>query len=256
MRRARGMTVLELMIVLGIIAIGMYFASGALRRVTKADLTDDTLELASVLRRTGQLAIETGQLHRVVLDFDKRIYAIEACRGASTLVKGKQQARSADPRDAERDAMDKIRMAEQRLSTGAPGAAPVQGAGTGGPDDPVRRAAALAGHHVLDRVCEPARETPAPGAKTMPVRELRPGVKFREVWVQHLDDSTTAGVVEIHFFAVGAAEKSVIEVVSGDDTYTILVHGTSGRVEVLDEAIRNADDHMLRNAVGEKDEER
>jgi hypothetical protein len=247
------MTVLELMIVLAVAVLAVYFGSSALRRATKADLTDDTLELASVLRRTGQLAIETGQLHRVVLDFDKRIYAIEACRGATTLVKGKQQARSADPREAERDAMDKIRMAEQRLATGTPGAAPIEGAA---PDDALRRAAGLAGHHVLDRVCEPARETPAPGAKQMPVRELRPDVKLREVWVQHLDESTTSGVVEIHFFPVGAAEKAVIEVVSGDDTYTILIHGTSGRVEVLDEAIRNADDHMLRNAAGEKEDER
>jgi prepilin-type N-terminal cleavage/methylation domain-containing protein len=249
MRRPRGMTVLELMIVMAIVAIGLYFASSGLRRVTKADLTDDTLDLASVLRRAGQLAIETGQLHRVVLDFDKRIYAVEACRGANTLVRGKQEPRVADPREAQ----DKIAMAQERLSTALPGTAPVQGAA---PDDAVRRAAALAGHHVLDRVCEPAAETPAPGAKAMSVRELRSGVKLREVWVQHLDDSTTDGTVAIHFFPFGSAEKAVVEVVGGDDVYTILIHGLSGRVEVKDEALRNADDHMLRDAIGEKEEER
>src|SRR5687768_10589895 len=102
MSRQRGMTVLELMIVLAIVALMVWGASSALRRVTKADLTDDTLDLASSLRRAGQLAIETGQLHRVVIDFDKRFYAVEECRGAKTVVRGgKAEPRPVDPRDVQ-----------------------------------------------------------------------------------------------------------------------------------------------------------
>ncbi|MBC8142924.1 MAG: hypothetical protein H7Y38_15985, partial [Armatimonadetes bacterium] len=44
------------------------------------------------------------------------------------------------------------------------------------------------------------------------VRQLRSakGIKFREVWVQHAEDSVTAGVVSIHFFPIGSAEKSIV----------------------------------------------
>jgi hypothetical protein len=42
----------------------------------------------------------------------------------------------------------------------------------------------------------------------------------------------------------------------GSETYTILVHGLTGRVELRDGTLRDPDDHMLRNVLGDKDAER
>src|SRR5437868_7818968 len=68
----RGMTVLEMMIVLAVIG-GMFFiARTGFRLLTKADLVEDSSELTAVMRRASQLAVEHGELHRVVLDLDQQ----------------------------------------------------------------------------------------------------------------------------------------------------------------------------------------
>ena len=257
-RREHGMTILEVMIVLAILALLLVLGVSGLRRVGKADLVDDTLEVATIIRRTGQLALETGQLHRVVFDFEKKVYAVEVCQGATTVVRSKRPGKEL----TEEEVKARLEQAQQRLATTAGGRAATESQNQ---EDAAKVAAALAGHHVLDKVCGPAEEPPAPTlynddrriAKDMPVRALRGEVKFREIWVQHLEESTTAGQVVLHFFPTGAAEKAIIELSdSNNNTFSIVVHGLTGRVQVKDEAVRNPEDHMLRNAVGEKEAER
>ena len=57
------------------------------------------------------------------------------------------------------------------------------------------------------------------------VRTLRAdkGIKFKEIWVQHRDESVTKGQVAIYFFPRGSAEKAVIEVTDGSE----IVHACS-----------------------------
>src|SRR5690349_10065955 len=85
LRAHSGMTVLELMIVLAIIGGAAFLMRTGFRAFTKADLVEDSTELAAVLRRANQLAIEHGQLHRVLLDLDKGGYAVEVCEGQTTI---------------------------------------------------------------------------------------------------------------------------------------------------------------------------
>ena len=68
--------------------------------------------------------------------------------------------------------------------------------------------------------------------------------------------ASTKGQVAIYFFPTGSAEKAVVEITDGSETFTVLVHGLTGRVELKDGALRDVDDHMLRNAMGDKDAER
>ena len=82
------------------------------------------------------------------------------------------------------------------------------------------------------------------------------GVKVREVWVQHLEESVTGGQVSISFFPMGWAEKAIITLGDGRTTYAIYLYGLTGRVEIKDGEPRNPDDHLLRNAKGEDEEER
>jgi len=259
------MTVLELLVVLAIIVVLIYSLGIGLRKVTEGDLVDDTLEVASVLRRTSQLAVETAQLHRVVFDFEKGTYDIEVCQGSGTLVRGADGDRVADPRKVQ----DQLEAARQRLATA--GATTGTTGGTGGgataqpanADDAARTAAAIAGQHVLDRVCGPAIEDIAPDKRNRQERELHfrslnkdVGVKWHEIWVQHIDDSVTAGTAMLYFFPDGSAEKAIIELARGDEIFTVLVYGLTSRVEVLDGKFEKPDDHMMRDAKGDKEAER
>src|SRR5688572_14857448 len=97
-RHNAGLTVLELMVVLAILVMLIYGMGRGLRKLTKGDLVDDALELASTLRKTSLLAVETGQIHRVVFDFEAGAYIVEVCAGAGTVLRGGEAERVADPR--------------------------------------------------------------------------------------------------------------------------------------------------------------
>ena len=137
------------------------------------------------------------------------------------------------------------------VEPGAPGAL------VGDPDVAMKRAVAIAGHHVAERMCVPATDSVTGDSKKRPwVRRVHNGTKLGKVAVQHIDDVQDKGEIAIFFFPNGSAEKAVVEVTDGDDTYSILVHGLTGRVELKDKVLPDIDDHMMRNAMGDKDEKR
>src|ERR1051325_3577545 len=109
----RGMTVLEIMVVLGIIAGLVCIARCGFRLMTKADLVEDSNELTAVLRRASQLAVEHGDLHRVVLDLETQGYVVEVCQGELAIARN--ELVKADDEDTKR-ALERGR---QRL-TGLP----------------------------------------------------------------------------------------------------------------------------------------
>jgi type II secretory pathway pseudopilin PulG len=244
------MTVLELMIVLAIIGGAAFLMRTGFRAFTKADLVEDSTELAAVLRRANQLAIEHGQLHRVLLDLDKGGYAVEVCEGQTTI----QRNESVRPdEEATKRAVEKGKEKLSEGSTSGPQATMLTGAD---PETATKRALAVAGHHIADKVCAPVPD-PTSGDATGKgwVRPLKTGrgIKFKEVWVQHRDESTTKGQVAIYFFPLGSSEKAVVELTDGDEVFSILVYGLTGRVELRDGVLRDVNDHMMRNVMGDKD---
>jgi type II secretory pathway pseudopilin PulG len=247
------MTVLELMIVLAIIGGAAFLMRTGFRAFTKADLVEDSTELAAVMRRASQLAVEHGQLHRVLLDLDKGGYAVEVCEGQTTI----QRNELVRPdEEATKRALDK---GKEKLSEGnssGPQATMLSG---GDPETATKRALAISGHHIADKMCSPVPD-PSTGDATGKgwVRPLKTGrgIKFKEVWVQHRDESVTKGQVAIYFFPLGSSEKAVVEVTDGDETFSVLVYGLTGRVELRDGVLRDVNDHMMRNAMGDKDAKR
>jgi hypothetical protein len=240
------MTILELMIVMAILGAGIFLVRSGFRMLTKADLVDNSTELAAILKRTGQLAIEKGEMHRVVFDVDKQIYAVESCQGATTL----QRNEKLRPDDEEtKRAVEK---GKERMK-----GVPVEALASD-PEAATKQAISIAGHHIADRVCAPVEDPSSDAEGKGWIRTLRAnkGIKFKEIWVQHKDDSTTKGQVAIYFFPTGSAEKAVVEITDGGDTFTVTVAGLTGRVELKDGTLRDVDDHMMRNALGEKDKPR
>lgn len=242
------MTLLEIMVTLAVIGGLLFVARSGFRMLTKADLVEDANELTAVLRRASQLAVEHGDLHRVVLDLENQGYVVEVCQGAIAVARN--ELVKADDEDTKR-ALERGR---QRL-TGVPSDA----SAGGDPIEATRRAAALAGHHIADRACKPADDSITGDASGKGwVRGLRKakGIKFKEVWVQHRDEGVSKGQIAIYFFPLGSAEKSVIELTDGSEVFSVLVYGLTGRVELHDGTLRDVDDHMLRNVMGSKDTKR
>jgi len=66
----------------------------------------------------------------------------------------------------------------------------------------------------------------------------------------------TKGQVAIYFFPTGSAEKAVVEMTDGSETFSVLVSGLTGRIELKDGTLRDVNEHMMRNALGDKDKPR
>ena len=255
-RASAGLTVLELMIVIAVIGMGAFLLRAGLRAITKADLVEDATEFSAILRRTGQLAIELGELHRVVIDLDALTpdaetrfdYVVERCQGSAAIARTEELRPDAE---GVKRAADRGR---QKLNQLPPDALAV-----GDADEAMKRTLAVAGHHVADRTCSPAVDGitgDSSGKKWGRALRVKQGIKFKQAWVQHRDDRITKGQVAIYFFPTGAATKAVIELTDGSEVYTALVHGLTGRVELRDGALRDPEDHMLRNVMGDKDAKR
>jgi type II secretory pathway pseudopilin PulG len=243
-----GLTVLEIMVVLAIVGGLVYIVRSGFRMVTKADLVEDATELTAVMRRASQLAVEHGELHRVVLDLEAQAYAVEVCQG--TVGIARNEALKADD-EATKRALEKGRLRLAGL--------PSDALATGDPEEATKRASALAGHHIADRTCKPADNSVTGDANGKGwIRKLRKdkGVKFKEIWVAHRDDSATKGQVAIYFFPLGGSEKAVLELTDGSEVFSVLVYGLTGRVELHDGQLRDVNDHMLKNAMGDRDTKR
>jgi len=244
------------MIVLAIIGMGMFLVRAGFRSFTKADLVDAGTELSAVLRRTSQLAIENGEVHRVVIDLDqpnpdaseRYDYLVEVCRGQTSIMRN--EALRPDE-DATKRAIERGKQKLEQLPTDA--------LATGDPDEAMKRVAAVAGHHVMDRQCGPATEGftgDSSGKRWGRSLKIKQGIKFKQVFVQHRDQAVTKGQVAIYFFPTGSAEKAVVELTNGDAVFSVLVYGLTGHVELKDGPLKDVDDHMMRNVMGDKDAKR
>jgi type II secretory pathway pseudopilin PulG len=251
------MTLLELMIVLAIIAAGFVLVRLGFRVLTKADLVESSSELAAVMRRASQLAVEHGEMHRVVFDLDKQAYAVEVCKGARNIQRN-EKIKPDD--DAAKRGLDKGKDKLQGL--------PPDMSASADPEDATKRALAIGGAHLADRQCMPAQDSFTGDSEGKGwIRQLPVGknIKFREIWVQHRDESVTKKTkpqpqVAIYFYPNGSSEKAVIELTDGDveriadgETYSVLVFGLTGHVDLVDGVLRDVNDHMLKNVMGDRE---
>jgi general secretion pathway protein H len=246
----KGMTVLEIMIVLAIIGSAALLLRTGFNLISKADLVENSTELAAIMRRASSLAIEHGELHRVVLDMDKQVYVVEVCRGSLSI------ARNETLRANEEEKKRALDRAKERLA-GMP--QDTSSAQSADPEEATRRAVALTGQHIADRTCVPATDSITGDSQGKGwARKLRAdkGIKFKEVWVQHRDESVKKGQIAIYFFPNGTSEKAVIELTDDSETFSVLVSGLTGRIDLKDGVLRDVNDHMMRNAMGDKDAKR
>lgn len=239
------MTVLEIMIVLAIIGAGAMLVNRGFRSLTRADLVENATELATVMKRASMLSIEHGQMHRVLFDVDKQLYIVEQCEGAASIMRN----------EAVRPDEDETKRAQERGQTRMQNL-PADAFAGGDPEGAAKRVTALAGAHIADKVCAPVQDTvtgDATGKGWNRALRADKGIKFKAIWVQHMEHETSKGQVAIYFFPQGQAEKAVVTMTDGTESFSVLVYGLTGRVELRDGELQDVDEHMLRNVMGDHD---
>ncbi len=248
----RGITLLELMLTLAIVGGLMAVMATGLGRINKAELRDDTIQIASSLRAARNMATFSGAQHRVVFDFESQAYRIEACPGNPKLYRADIEAVIPDPDDLESLAQ-KVQEKQQQVASSniLPDLAPPDS-----PEDALAAAAALEGIDIGTAQCAPPT-TPTGDADgrgaTRKIESKR--VRIKRIYVPHLEDPVDEGMVSINFFPLGYGQKAVIEIGDhSDNTYFLLIHRLTGVVEMRKEGF-DPDDHMRRDGAGDSEDE-
>jgi len=246
----RGMTLIEIMVVLAIMGLGMaLFLGGNLLKSNEARLREGAVEVLATLRGAHNMATMTGKHHRVVFNLKEQTYHLEVCMGAQTLKRGDEEE------VVDTDKLEKLR---ERMEQPVSNNLDREVIEANSPEEALAAAAALAGIRIGTTRCQPATATLSGQASKSGNKhklDVGRGIHISEIHVQHLIEPVKEGIVSINFFPVGSAEKAMIEIGNGDgDTHTILLYGMTSRVAFRRGSV-DAEDHMRRNAVGDEVEE-
>ncbi len=191
----RGYTLLELMAVIAIVLVGGVAVVAGVGSVRKASLSTSAARVAAAVRYLYDLSVLNNRPYRLVVDLEGRSFwgePVEEACGAALL-----------PSEEER-----------QFGTGGR-AVPVEGGGEGpSPENP-----ALAEGAEADGATPRRRIRPKENLLTRQV--LPEGISFGAVMTSHHDEPVEEGEAEVFFFPDGYAEKALIYLRKGEETYTV-----------------------------------
>lgn len=118
--KRRGFTLLELVIVIGILGLMMGVGISGLTGLSSTRLRTQTNKLSSALRYTYNRSVAHGLYMRMVLDIDGDAYWVEASEEPVFLPKKKREhgdegEEDEDEKDKDKDEKDKLRTKRQRF---------------------------------------------------------------------------------------------------------------------------------------------
>lgn len=248
-RATRGMTLIEILVVLLILGMVMWSASVSMGAAGQAEVIRSTNQLAASLRFAYDRARFTGQYYRVHIDFAQRSFQLQKAEEAMYLPATNRdgELRVIDPRKLADQATRDKAAAEAYYSTVA---AAVFAAGdqeeAAGPGDP----------YAAQRKDVPRRRPPmfeafeddqTLGELGKPI-VLPEGVEILSVQTDSDLVPITAGQVDIYFFPRGQTQLAHIQlkgkpklrdrIIGEDDIeYTIILQPLTGKVRVEAELI-------------------
>lgn len=242
------MTMIEIMVVLALIGLMIAFAYMGVRAASKSDLRENVHQVAAMMRNAQNMAAETGMHHRVVIDLEEQTIRIETCKGQVTMRKAAKEIVADFKEDrtlaeiaAERNIPPEMLQAES-------------------PEKAIELAGALTGKRLAGARCGLAVRRGGDSQGRGNIRKINGRhAAIKRVFVQHLEDPVTDGTVMINFFPLGNAEKAIIEIAEKRDKsvqWSLLLHGLTARVEWHKGELRDPNDHMMRDALGERTLER
>jgi prepilin-type N-terminal cleavage/methylation domain-containing protein len=227
----RGITLLEIMVVLLIVALLAGALTVGYQRLPATALKREATRMAAALRSAYDRATASGALHRLVLDVDAGTFHIERCEGKIEVRKSRDLGEEQERQRAEAE--------KETILSGMQSA------------DQLTQSIVGDGKKLADKShCEPVKD--AMGKKQ--TLAGTPKVSYSKIWVGHLEDPVVKGEVSINFFPMGTAERAVIELAVDEDRFSLILHPLSGRIEMQQGEVRWAEALVTEDAEGKKTE--
>jgi prepilin-type N-terminal cleavage/methylation domain-containing protein len=231
-----GITLLEMLVVLAVIALLAMGLSAGYARLPSTALKKEAVRLAAFARTAYDRATASGAHHRLVLSFEDGTYFIERCEGKVQVRKVRDLHEEVERKrlEAEKQAVvANLQNAQSLLHTMVSDAGQKLGGASGS----------------AGATCEPVHGEMGKKQKL----GGRPKVSFVRVHVAHLEEPADSGEVTLNFFPLGTAERAVIELGAGEnaeDRFSIVVRPLSGRVELRPGEWRDAEEMVKEDAEG------
>jgi general secretion pathway protein H len=223
--RQRGVSLVEILIV---VAIGALLLGGAVygvRALAKSDLRSSSLKLAGMIRYAFDRSITTGEYFRIVLDLTQSRFWLERSPTRAYLARDKERSpgggKAFDQEAEERRLDEEERKREEREAARQP-------------------AKGLFGAN-MDALLYSEPPPKPKRAKfqtfTDAVLKLKGEVKtgrarLADVYTPRQREPYTSGRAYLYFFPDGHTERALIHLRDGNDWYSLIVHPLTGRVEV------------------------
>ncbi|MDD9945452.1 MAG: prepilin-type N-terminal cleavage/methylation domain-containing protein [Myxococcales bacterium] len=206
-----GMTLIELVIVVAILALGATGLGFSLGALARTNLKSGATKVAAAVRYAYNRAVARGTTVRIVFDLPGNHFAVQEAHGRITLARNEEFRRVHGVDKGDLD--------------------------TGGAVDPWAAARAR-----LEQPLEPSLgESPfgaIEGARGEPVKrftkvELGRHVNIVRLLVPHEPAPKETGQGAVHFFPTGYTEHAVIHLSDGDEgIYSVEIHPLTGRTKI------------------------
>jgi general secretion pathway protein H len=209
-RSRAGITLVEILIVIALVAVAASGASFAVGALTRTRLRSASVKVLAASRFAYNRAVSHGNTVRVVLDFDGGKFGVEEAHGRVVLARNDDQTR--EELDEDEASVDPWEAARARLEQPAE---KTFGSSPWGP--------------VIGRDGSPR--------KRLQVRPLPDGVRLLRLIVPHEPEPREDGKGAIYFFPGGRTEHAVVQLSDPSDTvYSIEIHPLTGRGKIHDYA--------------------
>ena len=207
-----GVTLIELMVVVALIALVVGSAVAGLRSMAKSDLRSSASRMAGTIRYLFDRASTTGKIHRLVLDMDKGRYWAEVSDDRFIMAGGRETEES---RKREADKLAKEA------------------------EDAKKRAEEKTGLDAMQERYKPEEFRPKRARfdafKEMAVKPVDlKDARIADIYTPRLADPLDAGQGFIYFFPLGMTEAAIVHLTDKkrDAVYSLVVHPLTGRVQI------------------------
>jgi general secretion pathway protein H len=207
--RQRGVTLIEILVTLAIIALMAGGAMLGLGAISSARLRESSTQVSGAIKLAYNHANATSRPTRLVFDFEQKTIAIEDSEGRMLVQSGDRTGGAA--------AATELEQALQKEAEGI-----LQGPRAPRADfQPVER---ILGFEHDDGVS---------------VKRLREGISFRLIEVAHDDDASVEGRAYLYFWPGGMTQNAAIHIQKdgSDDVITILVAPLTGKTRIVGGAV-------------------
>jgi general secretion pathway protein H len=197
-RLQKGLTLIEIMIVIGILVLMIGLAINGLSGLSSTQLRTQTNKLAAAVRHTYSRSIALGLYMRIVFDLDGDAYWVEASDQPIFLRKEKRDV--GEDSQLTEEELEAEKEAAEKLKEGKPG----------------RKISKRAQYQQED---------------VIPKVTMDKGIGIHGIITSGQVDVFTSGKAYIHFFPNGFVEPSMIYTTDGDEAFlTLIINPLTGKV--------------------------